>query len=397
MSARISATATSDLRLPLYPIEQSTPKQTFLVTGGNGYIASEIIFRLLSSPAQHIVHASVRGDTLSDRYAPLLSLPDAATRLKLFSADLTTPNAFDEAIIGVDHVIHVAQPVSLQIPPSKVQELQIKPAVEGIQNIVSAINTAAAAKAAGSTTSSTTRTAVKTLVLSSSLSAVFADNYERGPDHVYTEDDWTIGASESFLPYSLSKTLAEKKAWELYHAQKEDGQHSRWRLVVLNPSFGLGPARIPCSSELIQFAVDAMNAKVPVIPHYQLGMVDLADVAAAHILAALDPSIPVGRYILFEGETSRSVLDVVRLLKEDRLKKYPLPTRSAPKFLLWIASIFQPDKVPWDLVKATLNKKVRADGQKVVREFKGFAYSDPVKGMGDMMMSVVELGLAPRR
>ena len=51
-----------------------------------------------------------------------------------------------------------------------------------------------------------------------------------------TEEVWNTTASIDYQPYSLSKTLAEKKAWEIADAQ------SQWDLIVVNPCLVLGPA-----------------------------------------------------------------------------------------------------------------------------------------------------------
>ena len=42
---------------------------------------------------------------------------------------------------------------------------------------------------------------VRRLVLTSSVAAVCSDHWERGRHHVFTEQDWNLGASESYLPY----------------------------------------------------------------------------------------------------------------------------------------------------------------------------------------------------
>ena len=68
------------------------------------------------------------------------------------------------------------------------QEMErlIGPAVRGVENVLSAV------EAAGS---------VERVVMTSSVGAVVGDHWERGRDHIFTEADWNLTATQSFLPY----------------------------------------------------------------------------------------------------------------------------------------------------------------------------------------------------
>ena len=59
------------------------------------------------------------------------------------------------------------------------------------------------------------------------------------PNQELTEDLWNTSSSLEHQPYSFSKTVAEKEAWEINKAQ------DRWELVTINPSFVLGPGINP--------------------------------------------------------------------------------------------------------------------------------------------------------
>ena len=50
------------------------------------------------------------------------------------------------------------------------------------------------------------------------------------------ESCWNTQASKDYNPYAYSKVLAEKAAWEFV---KEDS--IKYNLVVINPSFVMGP------------------------------------------------------------------------------------------------------------------------------------------------------------
>ena len=145
----------------------------------------------------------------------------------------------------------------------------IEPAVSGVEHVLAAVN------AAGS---------VRAVVLTSSFAAIVGDNWERGREHSYTEADWDESATDTWLPYARSKTLAERRAWELHAAQPgAEGAPRRWRLVALQPGFVVGPPQGGGQqSQLVQFAAELMLGKHwPAMPNLQFPFVDLDDVAAA--------------------------------------------------------------------------------------------------------------------
>lgn len=61
---------------------------------------------------------------------------------------------------------------------------------------------------------------VKRVILTSSVAAISGDPHERGKGHVFTENDWTLTATPTVLPYFYSKKVAEEKAHEMCKAQK---------------------------------------------------------------------------------------------------------------------------------------------------------------------------------
>jgi nucleoside-diphosphate-sugar epimerase len=69
------------------------------------------------------------------------------------------------------------------------------------------------------------------------------------------------------------------------------------------------------------------------VPELSFAFVDVRDVAAAHVAAAVRPGAK-GRYILTAD--SLSMLDMANLMRAALPRPYPLPTRFLPKFLLWL-------------------------------------------------------------
>ena len=108
------------------------------------------------------------------------------------------------------------------------QEKLIGPAVSGVEAVLGAVSRTGDTEA---------------VIMTSSVVATVGDNWENGRDHVLSEADWNKSASATFLPYPYSKTLAERKAWELYRGQarEEEEKKKKWKLVTINPGFVLGP------------------------------------------------------------------------------------------------------------------------------------------------------------
>jgi nucleoside-diphosphate-sugar epimerase len=67
---------------------------------------------------------------------------------------------------------------------------------------------------------------VKRVVHTSSVAAMYGPGDETGPGKVLTEEDWNVSSTETFHPYAYSKTVAERRAWELAGQQDRCGGRS---------------------------------------------------------------------------------------------------------------------------------------------------------------------------
>ncbi|HYD04541.1 MAG TPA: NAD-dependent epimerase/dehydratase family protein, partial [Reyranella sp.] len=98
---------------------------TVLVTGGSGYIASELIRQLLAKG--WTVHTTIRD--LKKEQALRAAIGDSGGRLSVFKAELMDDAGWSEAMAGCSHVAHVASPFPVGVPRNE-DEL-IVPAREG--------------------------------------------------------------------------------------------------------------------------------------------------------------------------------------------------------------------------------------------------------------------------
>jgi dihydroflavonol-4-reductase len=109
----------------------STTQTPVLVTGAAGFIASHIVARLLQKG--YGVRGTVRGLKKKESHEHLQKLP-GADRLELVEADLLTPGAYDQAVQGVEQVMHTASPYALDVKDP--QKDLIDPAVQGTRSVL---------------------------------------------------------------------------------------------------------------------------------------------------------------------------------------------------------------------------------------------------------------------
>ena len=285
-----------------------------LVTGGSGYLASWIIKMLLEQGIN--VNATVRDPSNSRKVEHLQALAEASTgQLKLFKSDLNDTGSFDEPMQGCELVIHTASPFFLTGIRDPQEEL-IRPAKEGTRNVLK---------------SAKRNPTVKRIVLTSSVAAIYGDNADIDlvKGGIFTEKDWNVTSSAEHQPYAYSKTLAEKEAWAI--AKEQD----QWDLLTINPGWILGPSVSKRTdslsiSTMIEFGDGTYKSGVPELWN---GIVDVRDVAAAHIKAGFTAKAS-GRHIIVSEEAT--LLDIANMLRKHFGDEYRFPQRQAPKILFWL-------------------------------------------------------------
>jgi nucleoside-diphosphate-sugar epimerase len=209
--------------------------------------------------------------------------------------------------------LHIASPVPV-IQPKNANEVII-PAREGALNVLKA------AKKHG----------VSRVVMTSSVAAVFGKGREGS--RVYSESDWADTDDPDQSPYSLSKTFAEKAAWEFV---KEKGAPE---LVVINPSFVFGPALESDYGSSLEILYKLLKGKYPLVPKLGFEIVDVRDVAVLHRLAYESPETVGRRFLCSSG--FRWLKEMSTFLRENFPEyRKKIPVREMPNFLLKIISIF---------------------------------------------------------
>ncbi|MEA2638435.1 MAG: hypothetical protein QOE18_1492, partial [Chloroflexota bacterium] len=241
-------------------------------------------------------------------------------RLTVLAADLTDDRGWAQAVEGCDYVLHVASP----FPPAQPKDPDelIVPARDGTLRVLRA------SLAAG----------VKRIVLTSSVAAV----RNAGPGSIsngrdLNESDWTDPENPSLTPYTRSKTIAERAAWEY---MREKGAEDR--LVTVQPGAIIGPVLGKDRSYSLQ-AVDRMlTGRMPGLPRLGFSFIDVRDVAALEVAAMTAPQAAGQRLIAASSFLWFS--DVAAILRAQLgADARKVPRRKVPNAVVRLLARFDPE------------------------------------------------------
>ncbi|WP_209846100.1 SDR family oxidoreductase [Rhizobium herbae] len=330
------------------------------VTGIGGFLGRHVAAQLLRAGYE------VRGTLRSLKKAKSI---EAAIRsaegviggkLSFVVADLLSDEGWDAAFSGVTDVMHTASPFPSRVPSDE-NEL-ILPAREGTLRVLRA------AKNAG----------VRRVVLTSSIAAI-----SYGPGKApFTEADWTDINGPLATPYYKSKTLAERAAWSF-------AQENGLELAVINPGMILGPILGADTGTSVGVVQSLMKGRYPAMPDFSVPVVDVRDVAEAHVLAMTVPEAAGQRFIA--GGAALSVKDIAGVLRRD----FPAYARKMPKFVLpnWLAGLASRFDPGLKLIVGELGRDARVSNEKARRVlgWKPRSEEDAIRASAE---SLIAAGLA---
>jgi len=309
------------------------------VTGGSGFIGSWLVRLLLDRG--YAVHATVKNLDDEGETKHLLALDGADTRLRLFQMDLLDPASVRPAIDGARGVFHLASPFILQAQDPESELLE--PAVKGTLNVLRA------AKDCGA----------RRVVLMSSQAAMLP-NPNWPADMVIDEDCWADVEllKKLQLWYSVSKTLAEKAAWDF---AAEEGL----QMAVLNPGMVLGPMLAPSVNASLQLLLLLLAGEKLDLADIYIGCVDVRDVAHSLIVLYENPSAQ-GRHLCLESiehlvDFANNIADLypehrVQRIREDK-QGWVVRAKDPSKKLIGLGVRFTPfDKTIRDTVGCLRSK-----------------------------------------
>ena len=228
---------------------------------------------------------------------------------------MAKPGALDEAVKGVDGVIHTASPFVLQVEDNERDLLD--PAIKGTTEILKAVQKYAPQ--------------VKRVVITSSFSAIIDQTQGARPGYTYSEKDWNpvtydqAKSGDGEMAYVASKTFAEKAAWEFVEKEKPN-----FSVSTICPPMVYGPLDHDAS-------LDHLNTSSADIYRFMDGsqkepgptafpaFADVRDVGEAHVRAYENPQS--SRYLITSGNFQYpDVCEIIRKVLPGYASKVPEPS-----------------------------------------------------------------------
>ena len=248
---------------------------TVLVTGGTGYVAGWCIVELLKRG--YNVRTTVR--SLSKEAgvrSAVATQVDAGGRLSFVAVDLMKDDGWEQAVAGCDYVLHVASPLGGTI--TKDADELVRPAREGALRVLKA----------------SVKAGVKRIVMTSSCGA--ATPTKLGVNTVSDETVWSDPVAQKDDHYRLSKTLAEKASWDY---MTSEGRATEFTTIL--PSGVFGPVLSMEGLGSVQFIQRLIDGRLPRIPNVGLNIIDVRDLAVAHVDAMTAPGA-AGQRLIVSGD-----------------------------------------------------------------------------------------------
>jgi len=295
-------------------------KNQVTVTGASGFLASHCIIQLLTEgySVKGTIRDMGREKSLRAIYHENVEFSDE--QLTFVEVDLMSDRNWDEAMKDSAYVLHIASPFITTLP--KDPDTLIKPAIEGA---LRALRFARKNK-------------IQRVVMTSSMAAISYGHPRPMKTSVLDENSWTDVNGDDVTPYIASKTLAEKAAWDFIRNQAED----ELELVTINPSAILGPVLEKDYGSSATIIKKVLDRAIPGLPHMGFQVVDVRDVATAHLKAMTLPGAAGKRIAVTDRFVWFEELAAI-LAKEFTSMGYRIPRKTIPDFMIKIFSWFDPE------------------------------------------------------
>ena len=283
-----------------------------LLTGISGWIAKHTTIELLN--AGYEVLGTVRNNTLIEQTKETISQHASIDKLSFVELDLLKDDGWNEAAVGCKYTMHLASPFPFKV--SNNRNSLLAPAVDGTLRVLNAGLNAN----------------VEQFIVTSSIAAMFRKPGRSNP-YSFNENDWTDeNWKEGVNDYFLSKTKAEKAAWELM-----ESKGLKNKLTMINPGGVFGDALDKKGGTSIEYVRQFMKGKFPAAPKWGILISDVKDVAKAHV--ACIGNTKVGGRRLIVGKEVKKLIELSQIMAEampEYAKK--LPKKHLPNFMVKLFS-----------------------------------------------------------
>jgi len=262
-----------------------------LVTGGSGFIGSAVVLELLrrGQPVRALVRSRQHPGNL------------AGVDVELVEGDLLDGDSLRRALQGCDRVYHIAAVYANWLPDRNVM---LRTNVQGTRNMLQAC----------------LESGVERVVYTSSVAALGA----HGKTPANENAQFNLAGTGDI--YHLSKYQAEQVVLEFVSQGLP--------IVTVSPTNPVGPRDIkPTPTGAL--IVNMLKGRLPGYVEGGINVVDVEDVAAAHI-AAMEKGQPGEKYVL--GNANLSIKEYFRLIAEvgggrAPAMRIPLPLAVATAYL----------------------------------------------------------------
>jgi nucleoside-diphosphate-sugar epimerase len=281
--------------------------KTILVTGANSFIGSWIVKYLIEKG--YNVRGTVRSQAKESQVLDGIEKEHHNRVSFAYISDITT-DSFDEAVQGVDGIIHVASPFHFKITDPE-KDLLL-PAIRGTVGVLEAAHKY----------NQSNENKIKRVVITSSFASIVDPSLGFRPGYSYTEKDWSPltyeqGAAAKNDPptaYRASKVCAERSAWEFIDKEKPSFTIATiCEPMVFGPRLGgfqsLNDVNTSNASvwSLVTSGKDAQVPETRVVTE-----VDVRDVAYTHVAALEQLTDTNERYLIAAGSWNfQEIADIV--------------------------------------------------------------------------------------
>lgn len=276
-----------------------------MVTGCTGFLGRQVTQEFLTRGYK------VRGTTRTpkDKHQSILEDFSAGDSFELRTLDLTSDAGWEEAMDGIDAVVHTASPFSAYEPKDEME--LIGPARDGTLRVLGFAYDSG----------------IRKFVITSSTAAISGAT-PTTKNRTYTEGDWT-DLSKDISAYTKSKTLAEKAA------RKFASEHQDVALTTVNPNVIFGPLHSGQSGTSLRIIESIVKSSYPGFPKISFAPVDVRDVAWMHA-EALERSELDGERLMM-ATTPITMPQIARHLKSNG---YKVRTLALPNIIVKAMAIF---------------------------------------------------------
>ena len=237
--------------------------------------------------------------------------------LGVVAADLTQDAGWDEAVAGCDYVLHVASPLGSDAGGDS--DSMIAAARDGTLRVLRAAVNAR----------------VKRIVMTSAAT-VATPPQRSGLRSMSDESVWFDAAEPGVDPYRQSKRLAERAAWDFM--AKSAGSTA---FTTILPGAVFGPILMSGREGSAQVIDRLLKGRVPANPRLGFEVVDVRDLALAHVLAMTAPQA-AGERFLAVGEFMW-MKDISKTLRDQMGgAASKVPTRTLPDVLFRLMALLDP-------------------------------------------------------